>query len=576
MSYLALVAVLLTGLPIVSSSIIPSAKASSSPSSQCRYLSKDAGWPNDTIWDQLNRTVEGRLIRGVPLGQPCHSPYLNSEKCSQIQSEWTLLPPFVADPVNVMSLYWTNNSCSAFTGSDGVCSSGNLAQYALNINGPTDVITGIQFAQGHNIRLTIKNTGHDFLGRSAGASSLALWTHNLKNITFLNYSSTAYSGPAVRIGAGVEYDDLYPVASARGLRVVGGSCPTVGVVGGFTQGGGHGPLGSIYGLAADQVLEWEVVTAAGNHLTVSPTSNAQLFWALSGGGAGNYGVVLSATVRAYPDGPVAGAGFSFTNTGNDTTYWQGVTAWLRHLVVLSNINGIVTVWSLTARSFELEFATWPDVNSSSQIDNALAPFINKLAQLNISLGTSYTSNIHPNFAQHYKYWATQTYDSNITLGGRLIPRSVVQDENVGLPALISNFRNITGGGAKIISVAANFTHSTHVSNSVLPAWRDALFTTSFARSLPVNSGWDQIRQDQAQLNAWQEALRTTTPGAGTYMNEATWDNPHWKEDYFGPNYQTLLGIKEKYDPTYVFWANAAVGSDTYWTVSADERLCRVG
>ncbi|KAI0436305.1 hypothetical protein F4803DRAFT_239968 [Xylaria telfairii] len=575
MSYLPLTAVLFAVLPIASSSIIPSAKPSSSYSSQCRYLSKDAGWPNDTIWDQLNRTVEGRLIRGVPLGQPCHSPYLNTGKCSQIQSEWTLLPPFVADPVNVMSLYWTNNSCSAFTSSSEVCSLGNIAPYALNISSATDVISGVQFAQEHNIRLTIKNTGHDFLGRSAGASSLALWMHNLKNITFLDYSSAAYSGPAVRVGAGVEYGDLYPVASARGLRVVGGSCPSVGVVGGFTQGGGHGPLGSIYGLSADQVLEWEVVTAAGKHLTVSPMSNAQLFWALSGGGAGNYGVVLSATVRAYPDGPVAGAGFSFTNTGDDTTYWEAITAWLRHLVVLSNTNGIATVWSLTARSFELEFATWPDVKGSDQIDNALAPYVDELSRLNVSLGTSYKSDIQANFAQHYEHWATQTYDSNITLGGRLIPRSVVQDEDVGLPALISNFRNITGGGAKIISVAANFTHGGYVSNSVLPAWRHTLFTMSFAKSLPVSSGWDAIRQDQEQLNAWQDILRETTPGAGTYMNEATWNNPHWKEDYFGSNYEELLAIKERYDPTYVFWANAAVGSDRYWKAMADQRLCRV-
>ncbi|KAI0448664.1 hypothetical protein F5B21DRAFT_97760 [Xylaria acuta] len=202
------------------------------------------------------------------------------------------------------------------------------------------------------------------------------------------------------------------------------------------------------------------------------------------------------------------------------------------------MDGIVTVWSLTARSFELEFATRPDVNSSDKTDNALAPFIDKLTQRNVSLGTSYMSNIHPNFAQHYGYWATQTYDSNIMLGGRLIPHSVVQDDDVGLPALISNFRNITGGGAKTITVAANFTHGSHVSNSVLPAWRDALFTTSFAKLLPVNSGWNEIRQDQEKLNAWQEDLRATTPGAGTYMNEATWDNPHWKEDYFGPNYES--------------------------------------
>ncbi|KAF2966626.1 hypothetical protein GQX73_g6982 [Xylaria multiplex] len=474
-----------------------------------------------------------------------------------------------------MSIYWTNNSCSPFTGLNGTCSLGNLAPYALNISEAADVISGIQFAQKNNIRLTIKNTGHDFLGRSTGASSLALWTHNLKEITSLHYRSAAYSGPALRFGAGVQGGDLYRAASARGLRVVGGSCPTVGVAGGFTQGGGHGPLGSAYGLGADQVLEWEVVTAAGKHLTVSPTSDAELFWALSGGGAGNYGVVLSVTVRAHPDGPVAGAAFSFNNTSNETLYWEGVTTWLRYLTVLDSIDGLTTLTVITAQSLLLEFATWPDVTSADKIDNVLAPFIDQLTQLNISTGTSYTSKIHPNFAQHYEYWATQIYDSNTTVGGRLIPRSVVKDEDVGLPALVTNLRDITGSGAQVFLVAANFSHANHAPNSVLPAWRDALIHMAFSNPLSVSSGWDEILQDQAQLNIWQENMRTITPGGGTYMNEATWDNPHWKNDYFGINYADLLAIKEKYDPTHVFWANAAVGSDTYWKVVQDGRLCRI-
>lgn len=217
-----------------------------------------------------------------------------------------------------MSPYCMNSSCSPFLGPDGTCTLGNLASYAINVTSADEIATGIRFARDNNIRITIKNTGHDFLGRSAGRGSLALWTSNMRDVTFLNYSSPVYTGPAARIGAGVIDSDLLPTASAQGYRVMGGSCSTVGTTGGFTQGRGHGPLGGAYGMIADQVLRWEVVTAEGRHLSASATENSDPYWALSGGGAGNFAAVVSMTVRVHKDSPVPGAGFTLVNTGSDT------------------------------------------------------------------------------------------------------------------------------------------------------------------------------------------------------------------------------------------------------------------
>lgn len=87
MLYLVGVATLLALLPTTSCTAISTGKPA------CRYLPGDAGWPTQAVWDQLNQTVGGRLIRGVPLGQPCHGPELDPQECSQIQEQWTLLPP---------------------------------------------------------------------------------------------------------------------------------------------------------------------------------------------------------------------------------------------------------------------------------------------------------------------------------------------------------------------------------------------------------------------------------------------------------------------------------------------------
>ena len=172
-----------------------------------------------------------------------------------------------------------------------------MASYAINVDSAATVAAGLKFAQERNIRLSIKNTGHDYIGRSNGRGSLAFWMHNLTDMSFLNYSSPGYTGPAAKVGAGVQFFDAYRKAANHGVRVLGGYCPSVGMVGGYVQSGGHGPLAASYGLAADNTLEFDVVTVDGRHVTASPTQNPDLYWALSGGGAGTYAVVLSATIK---------------------------------------------------------------------------------------------------------------------------------------------------------------------------------------------------------------------------------------------------------------------------------------
>ena len=99
-------------------------------------------------------------------------------------------------------------------------------------------------------------------------------------------------------------------------------------------------LNTAYGMAADQVLEWEVVTASGEHLLATPDDDADLYWALSGGGGGTYAVVLSMTVKLYPDGPIASGSLSFKNT-NDTSYWAAVSLWFQQAPALVGTNNTI-------------------------------------------------------------------------------------------------------------------------------------------------------------------------------------------------------------------------------------------
>lgn len=484
----------------------------------------------------------------------------------------------IDDPVNIMSPYWQNNSCSPFLAPEAICTLGNMAQYAINISSADQVAVGLRFAQENNIRLTIKNTGHDFLGRSAGEGSLALWMRNLQEITFLDYDSSQYSGPAARFGAGVQNAAVYQATSEQGLRVVGGSCPTVGVTGGYIQGGGHGPLGSTYGLGADQALEFTVVTANGTQLTASSTHHSDLFWALSGGGSGNFAVVTSVTVKAHTDGPVAGASFSFSKSSDEGQYWSAVSDWLKHLLVLDRVPRLNTLWTMDDNEFSLDFATLPG-GSSADMLTALDPFFQELDKLNVTLATNET-RVSPNFESHYLHYASTNYATSNSVGSRLMQRDTVQEH---LPQLVDVIRGIVSSNATpsivVNGIGNNLTHAatgvTEGANAVLPAWRDSLFHLTIGVSFAGDAGWGEMSKVQTLLNTWQDQLRDLTPGGGAYMNEATYDNVHWKEDYYGDNYDRLLAVKEKYDPDYLLWGDVAVGSDVYWETAEEGRLCRV-
>ena len=116
---------------------------------------------------------------------------------------------------------------------------------------------GIRFAQAHDLRVAIKSSGHDYLGRSTAKNSLLFWTAYLKDIAFTEQFIVGGSdhGPAVTVGSGVGVETLYAAAKAQGKMFVGGvGAGTVSPAGGYIQGAGHSAFSPIYGLGADNVL----------------------------------------------------------------------------------------------------------------------------------------------------------------------------------------------------------------------------------------------------------------------------------------------------------------------------------
>ena len=152
---------------------------------------------------------------------------------------------------------------------DGSCDQGRVARYSAAVRSVDEVQSIVQFAADRRLRVSIRNTGHDLAGRSTAPDAIQIHTAGLKGIEYISNfyptvtdgSRTEPQGPAVNVGAGVLTGELYDAGAAAGYTVVGGSCSTVGVAGGWMQGGGYGILSPLYGLGVDNVLQLTLVTA---------------------------------------------------------------------------------------------------------------------------------------------------------------------------------------------------------------------------------------------------------------------------------------------------------------------------
>jgi hypothetical protein len=150
-----------------------------------------------------------------------------------------------------------------------------------------DVQATINFVRMHNLSLSIKNTGHDFLECSANPNSLALWTHNLNNMEFFPTFSPTGCRPSVSpipnvglVAAGVNMSSAVAFFHTKKMAVTVGAKDSVGLAGGFGTGGGHGPLGPKYGLMVDQAIEMDIVTADGQLRTINACDDPDLFTAM--------------------------------------------------------------------------------------------------------------------------------------------------------------------------------------------------------------------------------------------------------------------------------------------------------
>ncbi|CEL58394.1 hypothetical protein RSOLAG1IB_08501 [Rhizoctonia solani AG-1 IB] len=531
-------------------------------------------------WNAFNATVEGQLGRGVPFARECFNnvdlgvgPAVPGTECSTVQAKYAdnafraqLYGPRqvtqweICQKTNEGCLLDSNNpSNSSSYSPPAVCHQGSVSPYYIDIRTPDHVAKAFAFSKKTGIPLSIKNTGHDFLGRSSAPGTLALWTQNIK---YINYSASFvpegckanYHGVTVlTYGAGQDMDSLFLFAEQRNVTFIGASWRTVGAAGGWAQGGGHSVLTNTYGLGADRVVQFKVVTPDGRYRTANACKNADLFWALRGGGGGTFGVVLEATSEVVPK-PVSTVSFSWSLTPTPENLRSFMTILVENAVRWSQEGWggyVYTPAGIIAN---------PLLNAS-QAAQSLKPITDFFKNATNGAGGGAGSGGQGQWDEYSSFLPLFTAivsgsgipnPKNRAIASRLIPKSLFGAGNAS-DLVDAALETITrSSGAASFYFATPFLYDVKKTqqgeSSVTPAWRDAVWHALVDVEWPWDGSVSEAKATYEKASHAMDPLRKLTPGGGAYQNEADVYEPDFTQSFWGSNYAKLLQAKNKYDP----------------------------
>ena len=594
----------------------------------CKTTPHRSSWPSEHDWQALNSSIDGRLLKTVPAASSCWSgnPFGSKVSCDAVEDGWGSGLFHIDQPESIDYPLWANNSClpptaSGYDKKQG-CELGGLPEFIVNATQECHVATALKWAAERNIRVSVKGTGHDMSGRyvidlyssfqgllanfcrSTGAYSLSIWTRHFQKLEFHSNWPLPSGGhhDVVIAGSGHGWGEVLTPAMEMGKVVCTGQDGSVGL-GGWTTGGGHGPLSGLHGLGSHQVVQLTVVTVRGEILVANAQQNTDIYWALRGGGGGQYGVVTEFVVRTHPAPTEVTSGtismFPTNSSGSVEASWEAAALLLSELPGIMD-KGMAGSASMatgnTIAAFNPAFDGPKDGVAMTQVfytygngSNAtffglVNPLLNKLnTRFNGSIALNLTASTTPGYKTFYK----SISGSNAAGGGSIMSsRLLGKKELVDTPQsdVVSYIKTaLTSQSGKGMYLTIGLQGGPIMANmsderfaATLPAWRSAYlhFMAGGAEPSSDLSPQEQLTASGDWTEANKEAMwRKWAPESGAYMNEANPLNTHFAHDYYGSNYPKLLQIKEKYDPNMTLYVLAGVGTEG-WTYDLNSgELC---
>ncbi|KAF8584809.1 FAD-binding domain-containing protein [Ramaria rubella] len=511
-------------------------------------------------WAGLNDSLDGRLQFTLPPVAECME--LSSGDILKQKNCWTLTG---ANEINDFNVYknaqWetcqSNEDTCLLDPSELQNASAYDHQQACNIGkGPLiyvdvktekDVLRTLQFAQDSRMPVVVKNSGHDYSGRSTSPGSIGLWTRNLRSMSYdSQFIPSGCEGSfekrgAITVGAGVNWGEAYEFAEQHNVLLIGGAHKTVGVAGGWLQGGGHGPLSNSLGLGVDHVLEFELITGSGIHVVANECRNTDLFFALKGGGGGTFGVILKATLETLPTRDLHAVALQIGNSSEDQR--QFVKHIVENTIQYSQAGwgGYIMVGPTSILTFVNPVAT------ETAAFDAIRP-LQEFAEKHHGLLKSSTEQSFTAFFDKYIQPIPIPVGIPFIVSSRLIPSRAFGTSDSQEELVNATMEMSTNAPVSFVQATAPFDFKGHGQTSVTPAWRTALWHFTAASTWPFNASLETRKGAVGQLSRAFDTFRRIYPESGAYFNEADIHEPDHQTAFWGNNYPELIAIKTKYDP----------------------------
>ncbi|GKT84306.1 restculine oxidase [Colletotrichum tofieldiae] len=492
------------------------------PNNKCKTFLGDPLYPNELVWKVFDLLAGGALIKTIPLGAACYAgEYYDAERCQYLLDNWSNSDTHDEHPTSVMSPLYQGATCQPQNAANnGTCELGGFPLYSVKATNIAQIQLAVNFARNLNLRLVVRNTGHDFLGKNTGAGSLSIWTHNLKGIQFLEYTKSAggYEGPAFKLGAGVQVSELYEAADKEGYTAIGGECRSVGVTGGYLAGGGHSPMSPVAGLGSDQILSVDIVTPDGRLITANDKKNSDIFWAVRGGGGATWGVVTSMTVKVYPKTKFAGLTWSLNTAEKNvssTTFWSAMEAYWRRFPDFSaqKTYGYSTLFPAGSGAFLWSMRPWlvPDM-TLTEFKAMVEPLFQEWAALGFSVEPEYFEhdNFYDTWKNHFPMESVGT--AEVRTANRLIPKANWENPAL-LNETIATLKGIINEGSALIQYNINAAAPANATASAAnPAWREALMFAIIGGGWSPTATKEEIKAANVRITQdWMGRLRDITP-----------------------------------------------------------------
>ncbi|KAL4780294.1 hypothetical protein BJX76DRAFT_364412 [Aspergillus varians] len=557
----------------------------------CRCLPHERCWPSAHDWNVFNQSVNGHLIHLRPIGAVCHGHEFNQTECDDVRTHTNNSVWRASEPATLQSTNWESNwegyeNCDVASYRDTPCSQGRVPLYSVLAESAEEIQAAVRFARHRNLHVVIKNSGHDSIGRSSGLAALQINTSRLKRIEavsdFVPAGSDTSLGQAVTVSAGALALEISQVAADEGFNVLIGLCTTVGVAGGYIQGGGASLLGPTHGMASDNALEFNVVTAEGDLVVANDFQNADLFWALRGGGGGTFGVAVNTTMRTFSDIP----GVVFTLAGAisrqderfpdvERALWEFSTEIVSMLPVLKradNRTSGAVISGIQGDSVQVVAEIlFPNTSDTTSVEEQFTPLLAALDELGFSSVYTTEVTLYPALSTYFN--APQALDLAGT--GRIEGSVLISSHLFSSPGgtsrimdVVSNLNYRTGDLIEIFLSAGGQVRANKdtIDSGLHPNWRESEMLVTFRRTMPSSATTKRFVDSQMPF---LRALET--PRMGSFVNTAEPDEPGFQSAFWGDNYPELYRIKQRWDRHGLFIVNLGVGSEDW----DREGICRV-